>query len=504
MGAGAEYVLHGIIFVILARLLSPDDFGIYALATVVIGLSRVFSEIGLGPSLVQRRDLEDVHIRAAFTATLFLSLVSAGIIAALAPVFADLLGNADVAPVIRALSLLFLLRGAGLVAGFLLQRNLRLSVLARTKVLSYLIGYGFVGIVLAFSGFGYWALVAAALCEATIENTQFLFLTRHPKRLLFRWRPLQDLLSFGVGSSLGRMGNYLAMKGDYLVVGRFLGVGALGIYSRAYELMAMPVGLYQAMANKAFFSAVAIVQDDRIRLSRALARTTAVTALVLLPAGIGLCILAPELIDVVLGERWTSVVAPFQVIALGMFFRSGYAMSEAVAKGTGHVHALALRQGIYAALVVMGAWCGHFFGISGVAAGVLLAMVIHYLLATQLGLRASGLSAREFALAHVPAVTLGGVVLVSVLTPAFVLRGIDAPSWVTLIASSAFGLFIVCIIARGVPNLVGPHGAWAISYFEQLRKSRKKKRPNVDEPGETTPEVPGEAAQLHLNVSSSA
>src|SRR5688500_4365089 len=168
-GAVTQVTLHWVIFIVLARLLGPQDFGVYTLGSVVIGFSRVFGEIGLGPSLVQRRELEAKYVKTAFSATLALSILTSLSIIALAPAIAKVLGTAELTPVIRVLSVLFLLRGITLVPRSLLQRDLRFSSLAQAEVLSYGLGYGVVGIALAFCGYVCWSLVWSSIFDRAIH-----------------------------------------------------------------------------------------------------------------------------------------------------------------------------------------------------------------------------------------------------------------------------------------------------------------------------------------------
>ena len=462
LGAASEVTLHWVIFIVLARLLGPQDFGVYTLGSVVIGFSRVFGEIGLGPSLVQRRELDARYVKSAFSATLALSILTSLAIIVLAPAIAAALGTEELTAVIRVLSVLFLIRGIILVPRSLLQRELRFSKLARSEVISYGLGYGVVGIALAFLGYGYWALVWASIVEASLLCIQFLFLQPYPKKLRIYWTALRELLSFGVGISVGRVGNYLAMKGDYLIVGRFMGVAPLGIYSRAYELMAVPVGLFQQVVDRALFPAVAIVQGDHERLSRGYLRASSISALLLLPTGMVLFVLAPEIVLIVLGDKWTGAIAPLRIIALGMFFRSGYQVGAVIVKGVGDVHRLASRQWLYAGLVLIGAWAGHFYGIVGVSVGVVLAIALQFVSISHLAMRNAGVSAREFLQAHVPSMITSIIILILVWISASLTRGLDFHPAMTLFVSLSVCAITLGVIIRVLPLSVGEHGVWVL------------------------------------------
>lgn len=463
-GETVGFLLHWAVFVVLARLLNAEDFGIFSLALVVVGFGRLFGEMGLVPAVIQRAQLDDLHVRTAFTIGLLLSLLMGVLVFVSAPLTASLLGTSELVPVIRILAALFVLRGIGLTAGALLQRDLRFPALARADLVSYFVGYGCVGVGLAFAGAGYWALIWAAVTQTLLESLQYSVLRPHAKRPMLDRQALRDLLSYGAGASMGRLGNYLALKGDYVVTGRVLGIGPLGVYSRAYGLMSLPVGIYQNIASKALFSAVAKVQHDPPRLAVAYRRAAAATALLLLPTGVMLSLLAPEVVGVVLGSKWEDVILPFQFMALGLFFRSGYNVGAAVSKGAGEVHKLALRQWIYPVLVILAAWLGASRGVPGIAAAVVLAIAAHFVMVTHLGLRCSGLRCRDFLAAHGPAVTLAMVIGGVVWLTRDLLRGFGSPAMGVILGCVGAAGLAAFLLSRFFPRFIlGRDGIWFIS-----------------------------------------
>ena len=155
---------------------------------------------------------------------------------------------------------MFPLSGIAVVSGSLLQRELKFRWLAQREVASYVIGYGVVGIALASAGWGVWALVWGNLAQAAV-NTVLLLLGRPPSFSL--WpdrRALAELTYFSGGFTIGRIANYLATQGDNLVTGRWLGAAALGVYGRAYQLMAVPSMLFGDVLDNVLFPSLARLQ----------------------------------------------------------------------------------------------------------------------------------------------------------------------------------------------------------------------------------------------------
>jgi O-antigen/teichoic acid export membrane protein len=409
-GSGATGALTVLVLVLLTRLLSPADFGIVGAALIVIGFSLAFSQLGMGPALIQRPVLEDRHISTAFYASTGFGILVALLVWVLAPNIAGFFHMNALVPIVRALSVLFPIAGVSSVAENITQRDMRFRLLANTDVFAYSIGYGLVGVVLAMAGFGAWALVGGQIAQALLRAG--VLLRAAPPKLRPRpsWVCFRDLMGFGMGLSAARLGVILANQADNLVVGRWLGAVALGLYSRAYQLMSVPTSLLGDVFDKVLFPTMSRVQEDARRLTTAYLQGTAVVALVTLPAGVVAAVVAPELVTVAFGNKWEALVPPFQVLSLGMMFRTSYRMSDSLSRATGKVYRRAWRQALYAVLVFVGAWVGQVQGITGVAWGVLIALFLNYLLMAHLGLGVLRITWSSFIRAQLPALWLTLVV----------------------------------------------------------------------------------------------
>ncbi len=436
-GSGAVGVLKLVVLVLLTRLLTPADFGVVTAALVVINFSLSFSQVGLGPALVQRPVLEPRHITTAFIASTVFGLLLAAVMWLAAPLIAQFFRMSHLTPVVRALGLIFVISGVGTVPESLLHRNLRFRLIANRDVLAYAVSWLGVGVGMAFFGWGAWSLVAAQLTQVTTRTA--ILLRAAPPSLAGRptWASFIELMEYGVGQSITRMGVILANQADNLVVGRWLGPVALGLYSRAYQLMQVPTALLVDVLDKVLFPAMARVQAEPRRLASAYLGGTAALVLVTLPIGVVAALLAPELVAVAFGSRWEALVPPFQVLALGMMFRASIRMSDSLSRATGRVYRRAWRQWLYAGLVFSGAWIGLRWGVTGVAAGVLCALFTNYLMMAQLGLSVIQVSWRQFAQAQLPAFRLTLVVGLVTAATAAGTRHLGLPPVVGLLAGSA-------------------------------------------------------------------
>lgn len=461
-GTGVQAVVQLLVIMALGRLLTPNDFGLMSAAVVVIALSQIVSQVGVGPAIVQRKELDHLHVRVAFTISGVLGFVLGAGVWLAAPALAAFYRIPAVEPVLRGVALLFPIDGLNTVGESLLTRQLRFRLFVAIDIASYILGYACVGVFLAWRGYGVWALVTANLSQVTLRTIGMYLATKHAVRPSFNLRAGRDLLSFGFGHSLAQIGTVLSQQGDNLVVGRWLGPAALGIYGRAYSLMVMPATIFGKIVNRVLFPVMAQVQNERERLAGAYERALAIVALVSLPISAFLWVVAPEFIPALLGPKWTGVVLPFRLFTCGLLFRMSSKISDACTKAAGAVYARALLQGLYAALVVLGALIGQRWGVGGVAIAVSIAMGINWITMAGLSRSVTGLSWARFARAQAPgalfAAAIGGSVALTVQAARAALLG-KVP---LLVVAGLTAAVVVFAVSRMRSELfLGPHGTWA-------------------------------------------
>ena len=382
--------------VLLARLLTPADFGLAALAYVVLGLAQPLADVGLGLAVIRRADLSERNLRAAFTGATLAGIAVTALVAAAAPLGAAALRNPRVTPLLRVLSAGIAIRATASVADALLRRDLDFKRHFVIEIASYLFGFGSVAVCLALLGYGVWSLVWGALAQALMAAGIQLAVVRPPLRPLFAKRELRDLLGFGVGASVSSTVNYVALNADYLVVGRLMGPFALGLYSRAYELMNLPHTYVANVMSNIMFPALSRVQDETARVRSAYLQATRLTAMIAGPSMMIIAIAAPALVPGVYGPRWIGMVIPLEVLSMAGYFRALYHLGGVVAQTRGRVYGELWRQIVYAALVIAGAAAGSRGGLAGVAAGVSLAILYMFVATAHLALNATATSWRAY------------------------------------------------------------------------------------------------------------
>ena len=460
-----------VVTAVLARLLSPRDYGLAGLAAVYVGLAAVLSQFGIGAALIQRVDLTPRFVRAGFTATVLIGLLTTALVWVTAPFASRALGNEGLTPIIRGLSLTFVLANPGFVAEGLSERNLAWRRLMWVEVAAFAVGYALPALWLAVAGFGVWALVGSALGQSFVRSAALMVLQPHPKSP--RIGPeIRELLRFGSGFTVARILNYGAGQGDNLVVGRVLGIEPLGYYSRAFKLMMIPVTYFATIVTKVLFPVMSRLQGDPDRLRSTYLTGAAVLGLVSAPLGALMVITAPEIVLVVLGPKWVPAVLPFQILTTGIMLRNVYLMAYCLDGATGELKKRSVRDGIYAFGVVLGSLVGTRFGLVGVAVGVVSAIAVNYLVGAWMSLGIIQATWRDYARCQVPAVALGVVTATVAFLVRTALLRIGADPIVVLGLTGLVSLSSIAGLYLLQPAILGEYGRLALGHLMSALSSK--------------------------------
>lgn len=299
--------------IVLARLLTPGDFGVVAIATVVLGLATVMLDFGIQVAVVQLRELERDDVDTAWTLRLLQNAVIAAILLFSAGFVADRYHDPRLHPVLVVLALSYLLEGLtgmGPVVFQKRQQYAREVAFFMAKRAGGLV----ITIVLAVWLRNYWALVIGTVLANTVGVV--LSYAMHPvapRLTLARWR---HFVGASLWLTLHSVAGYASQQLDKLVVGRRDGAAMLGAYTIADQVSAMPTSELLAPMNRALFPAMAAVQDDPPRLRQIFLSALGIQATLALPAAIGLALVSRDVVAVMLGEKWAAAAPIMTALAL--------------------------------------------------------------------------------------------------------------------------------------------------------------------------------------------
>ena len=296
--------LNLLVFLILARLLSPTAFGVVALASVFVAFAQIFIVQGLGFALIQRHDLEASHVDSAFWASIAISVFLTLVMSAIAGPVAALLNEPDLGPILQLLSLTFILFGLSSVQIALLRRTIAVRELAVRAVLA-VSGGGIVGVALALMGAGAYALVGQQITFALLTVLAVWWLTPWRPRFRYSLPRFLELVRFGTSVIASDVLSFIGRNADNLLIGVFLGTVPLGFYAVGYRILDVTQTLLANVARNVAFPALSRLQADAARMRTAYLRIARISGALIIPGYVLLALVAPELTVVLLGDRWT-------------------------------------------------------------------------------------------------------------------------------------------------------------------------------------------------------
>ncbi len=465
LGFGAQGIGQFLVVIVFARYLTKSDNGVVAAALIVIALGQLFTEAGFGPAVIQRERLTDEHVRSAFALSVFAGFVMTVVVFLCAPLAADYFGQPNLESVMRGLAFVFTIQGPAVVAMALLQRDLDFKSIAIAETVSYFLGFALVGVVLAMTGFGVWSIVIAQLAQAVLLTSILVIRRAHPRSLRPRRRESRDLVVYAGGMTAARGFNFVALYGDYTVVGGRMSAASLGAYKNAYQLAAVPAQLLGQVMDRVIFPVISRFQDDLERVAGAYLRGISLVAMITLPGSVLAVLLGPELIHVLLGggHKWDDAIVPFQIFAAGLIFRTSYKISDSLARAMGTVYRRAWRQAVYAIAVVVGALVGSVFGLVWVAAGVTFAIVLNYLLMADLSVRTAPIGWWTFAARQGRGFALAAITAVGAVPAVVMSRAADLGNLLTIAAGTAATIVVLgSAILLAPAATIGSDGRWLL------------------------------------------
>jgi O-antigen/teichoic acid export membrane protein len=301
----------------MARLLTPEDFGLMALAHLVPRFAHHFAQGGLSSAVVQRPSLTDRDVRVIFALALTVGACSSAVVWFIAPYGTGLVrGPAELTGMIRALALSMLIAALGAPATGLLGRSMRYRAVAFTDFFSFVFGYCVVSISSALLGAGVWSLVYGTLGWTLLLTLLSYLMVRHSLRPLFDVRAMRDIMRFGGKVSVNGFLEYLTADLPKLAIGRYVGVAAAGLYDRAALLASFPLQQIQQAASKVLLPALSRIQHETGRLATFYADSTSVTTLVLFSLWAVIGASREQLVALLLGGQWRDSAGLVPILGL--------------------------------------------------------------------------------------------------------------------------------------------------------------------------------------------
>jgi PST family polysaccharide transporter len=384
----------------LMRLIEPEQFGLYGMIAVLIGFATIFTDLGLAATLVQRRDLESADYTSVFWLNVAIGVGLTVLFVALAPLIASFYQRTELQPLTLGVAPIFTISSLGLVQTALLRKQLRFRELAMVEMGTSLAA-GAVAITAASIGLGIWSLVCQALAQVAGMSTLAWVTSEWRPTTRFSWGRVRPLLRTSLHLTGFTSINYWIRHADDLLIGRLLGAVPLGVYSRAYNIMLVPVK-FAGTASRVLFPTLSTIQTDLPRVASAYLRVTRAVALCTFPMMAGLFVVADHLVRGVLGERWLALTPLLRVFCLVGALESIGTLNGSIYLSQGRAD-LQFRLGMLIGCLQLAAIItGLQWGIQGVVWGIACVCVVVTGPTIAIAVRLVGLTLRRVVAALAP------------------------------------------------------------------------------------------------------
>jgi O-antigen/teichoic acid export membrane protein len=318
---GGTFSQHGISFIIsifLARLLVPSEFGVIGMALVIINVLQIFADFGFTSALIQNKENTSLTYSSIFYLNIFAGILLVILLQLIAPYVGDFYHNNRVTQIVRWLSLNIFISSLNIVQRTILTRSINFKRLTIRQIISQIVG-GIVGVYMAFTGWGVYALIAQILIASTVDVLILWRVTEWYPKFEFSWTEVRRLTGFSTYSFLMQLLNRFFSRLDVLVIGKAFSPAVVGYYTRADSINALVTKYSSSSIITVFFPILSKVRDVKVQYETILFKLLHFVAFIsFLLTGI-MVLAGPDIIIFLFGKKWEPSVFIFQVLALKSF-----------------------------------------------------------------------------------------------------------------------------------------------------------------------------------------
>ena len=355
--------------IVLARLLFPDDFGIFALAGTVIGIVGAFTDWGTGAAVVYKQQHDHEYTNSAFWIGMLAGVLQSVLIIAGAQLASELYGAAELRDILMVFGVVPTITSFGYIHQMLLAKELRFKAKAVVELLPG-VSSAIVSIILAILGFNVWSLVLGTVVGMTFSNLMAWWLMPWRPSLHFNIAKARAVISYGKAMLGMTILMFFTDNIDYMIIGRILGAASLGLYSQSFRLATYPETTISWPVEKVAFPTFAKLRENKEALHSSFLKTIEYMALVSFPLLTLLLILSRQLILTLYGSKWEGAILPLQILCIAGMSRSVTAVSKQMLMAVGRPDINLKCNLVVLPGAVIGVIVGTQFGIVGVAVGM--------------------------------------------------------------------------------------------------------------------------------------
>lgn len=418
-GRFVSQMLTWAITLVVIRLLTPADYGLLAMATVFGGFLAVLGQAGLGTAIVQAREMDEGKLRRVLGLVMLINAFLFLVQYAAAPAIARFFEEERLVSLIRVLGIQFLVSIFVVIPSALLNRELDFKRQSIVELLSVVLG-ALTSLFLAFAGFGVWSLVVGGLVTSALGALMINYVMPFNRWPDFSLRGLGGLIGFGGQVTASRVLWIFYSQADILIAGRVLGKEMLGFYSVSMHLASLPVQRISSMLNQVAFPAFARSQHEPDSVPRLMLKMIRILIFFAIPVMWGISSIAPEIVDVLLGDKWAQATLPLQLLPLVMPLTMLSPVLQSAFQGVGQGKVVLMNVATAAAIMPLVFLIGAQWGLLGLSVSWLVGYPIVFLINLLRMLPVVKLGIGDFVSATLRAVLCGAGMYVLVLLVRFV------------------------------------------------------------------------------------
>jgi len=299
----------------VARFLSPEDYGLMSMASILTGYVGIFSELGLGAAIVQKENITQRELSSNFWFSILVGLLFAIVGFSLAYPTVVIFNEPRLIHVTQTISIMFIIGSLMVVPFNLLMRDLRFKAIGVIQLIAVAVS-SLCMLWMAYKGFGVWTLIGGTILLRLITVILVYLVSGWRPSFHFQWHEVRPLLRFGLNVAGARSLFYIFQKIDVFVVGKILGTGQLGYYTFAMQLASMPTDKIVAVVNQVSFPVFSRFQNDIQKIQSLYFRMSKFLTLIVSPLFFAGALWGEEIVKVVLGEKWVPITLLFQIFCL--------------------------------------------------------------------------------------------------------------------------------------------------------------------------------------------
>lgn len=413
-----DQILSQVIFLVfsifLARILTPSIFGIVSMVTIFSNFAALFIDLGFSAALIQKKEVTAAHYSSVFWLNVGIGFLMYLIFYVSAPLISLFYNQPELTLLIRVICLSFIVSSFASVQANILIKELHFKKKVIINWIAMLIGYA-LAFIMAYNGYGVWSLVMMTLLTAILNSILYWFVSKWVPLFIFEWKKVKELSHYGLNFLGEASVNYWSRNFDNFIIAKVLGSTDLGIYTRAYSLMLLPLRNVSTIITKVMFPAFSKKQDDIQVLKKYYLSIIQFIALITFPLMIGLSLVSKEFVLLFFGDKWSAMIPVLSILSGLGAIQSIVSLNGLIYNSLGKVN-IAFKVSILTNIVLVIAFIiGVNYGLIGVAYSYLIASALLLIPMYQIAIKQINTSLLEVFK------TIKGIVLATLLMAMFLL-----------------------------------------------------------------------------------